>query len=222
MNLIASHQRAAAARAPTPARLLPAWHDVAIAALLLGVTVFGILAADAYRVSPGVRANFPDVMRGQDVVTMLSVPPLLWAGHRARQGSLAAHFLRLGLLLYYGYTYVVYAFSPYNDVYLGYVAIVGLSLFGLLDGLFRVDARAMEASVDPGHSRGTGVFLVAVGSLLVGLAMLAMNLLFNNDPNLPKTLLWGTIAVTAATLMTRLLHHVSTPTGAWMRESVWR
>ncbi len=52
---------------------------------------------------------------------------------------MAAHFLRLGLLLYCGYTYLSYAFSPYNDVYLAYVAIIGLSVFGLLDGLFRVD-----------------------------------------------------------------------------------
>lgn len=290
MTLLASHQRRATSQAQRHASPLPAWYDAAIASLLLGVTVFGLLVADAYRVSPGVRANFPDVMRGQDVVTLLSVPALLWAAHRARRGSMAAHFLRLGLLLYYGYTYLIYAFSPYNDVYLAYVAIIGLSVFGLLDGLFRVDARAMEASVDPGHSRGTGVFLVAVGSLFVaiwlallvpaipgelpggrvtyditsavhtldlsmilplviasgvmlvrrrpvgvmlgvvvlckmvalGLAMLAMNLVFNSDPNIPETVLWATIAVAAAALMTRLLRHVSMPVGDWMRGSIWR
>lgn len=73
--------------------------------------------------------------------------------------------------------------------------------------------------------RPVGVMLGAVvlcKMVALGLAMLAMNLLFNSNPNLPETVLWGTIAVTAATLMTRLLHHVSTPTGPWMRESIWR
>lgn len=106
-------------------------------------------------------------MRGQDVLTLLTVPVLLWAAHRARHGSLASHLVRLGLLLYYAYSYLIYAVAPYNDAFLVYVGILGLSVFGLLDGIFRMDSAVVEHSVDARHSRGTGGFLVAVGVLFV-------------------------------------------------------
>lgn len=290
MTVLTILRRRDPAPATAPAATLHPWHDAAISALLLAVTVFGLVADAAYRVSPGVRADFADVMRGQDVVTLLTVPALLWAGHRARRGSMAAHFVRLGLLLYYAYTYVIYAFAPYNDMYLAYVALIGLSVLGLLDGMFRIDRTSLESSVDPLHSRGTGMFLVAVGVLFVGLwmvlllpaipgdlpagrvtydiasavhtldlsmvlplvvasgimlvrrravgvmlgavvlckivtlglALLAMNLIFTDEPNAPELLLWGTITAVAAALLVRLLRHVSAPSGAWMRDSIWR
>jgi hypothetical protein len=52
---------------PRPATALPMWYSSVIGLLLVAVTTYGLLAADAYRVSPGVREDFRDVMRGQDV-----------------------------------------------------------------------------------------------------------------------------------------------------------
>lgn len=145
----------------------PAWYDDLLAVLLAGATTYGLVVDGAYRVSPGIRADFPDVMRGQDVLTLLTVPVLLWTAHRARNGSLASHLVRLGLLLYYAYSYLIYAVAPYDDAFLMYVGILGLSVFGLLDGVFRLDASVVEHSVDARHSRGTGGFLVGVGALFV-------------------------------------------------------
>ncbi len=73
--------------------------------------------------------------------------------------------------------------------------------------------------------RPVGVMLRVVmpcKMVALGPAMLAMNLVFNNHPNTPETVLWATIAVAAAALMTGLLRHVSMPTGDWMRGSIWR
>ncbi len=148
---------------------LPGWYDDLLAALLAGATAYGLLVDGAYRVSEGIRADFADVMRGQDVLTLLTIPVFVWLTHRARQGWLAGHLLSLGLLLYYGYSYLIYAVSPYNDAFLLYVGILGLSVFGLLDGLLRLDIDVVGRSVDAGDSRGTGGFLVGVGVLFVGL-----------------------------------------------------
>lgn len=165
---------------PTPSRLRPApptgtthpvgpWHTPALAVLLLTTTGYGLLADEAYRVSPGVRDNFGDVMRGQDVVTLLTVPVLLLLSRRAGKGSLPAHLLRNGLFLYYAYSYLLYALSPYNDVFLVNVAILGLAAYGLLVGLFRLDVAQVGEATAGVPRRGIGWFLVVIGCLFATL-----------------------------------------------------
>lgn len=268
----------------------PRWTDVLLGLLLAGVTVWGLFETGAYHVSPGVRTDFPDVMRGQDVVTLLTVPLLLIAGRGARSGSLASHLVRLGLLLYYAYTYLIYAFSPWNDAFPAYCAVIGLSAWGLLDGLSRLDASAVRASVRADRSRGTGAFLVGVGALFLllwtamiapavvgdglpagrvtydiasavhvldlslvlplvvttgvllwrrrpegvvlgvvvlckivtlGTALLAMNLLFAQSPNVGETALWAVVAGVALTLLVRLVRRVGSPDGPWLHPGPW-
>ena len=151
------------------ASTVPLWYSAMIAVLLMAVTGYGLLDADAYRVSPGVREDFPDVMRGQDVVTLLTVPLLAWSAYRARTGSLRMHLLWLGLVLYYAYTYVIYAFSPYNDVFLAYVILIGMTGYALLDGLFRLDLRAVAPAAVAVPRRGLAVFLAVVGCFFTAL-----------------------------------------------------
>lgn len=289
-NIPTSPQGVATAAAVSRRGPLPAWYDGLLAALLAGATTYGLAVDAAYRVPEGVRADFPDVMRGQDVVTALTVPFFLWLTHRALHGSLAHHLVSLGLSLYYAYSYVIYALSPYNDAFLVYVGIIGLSVFGLLDGLFRLDAGVVDVSVEARESRGTGWFLIVVGAMFamlwlamlvpaipgdlpagrvtydiaspvhvldlsmvlplvvaagvmlvrrlptgvvlgavvltkittLGAALLAMNLLFTDDPNAAETVQWSVVAAVAVVLLVRLLRHVHAPAGGWMRDSLWR
>ena len=151
------------------ASTLPLWYSAMIGLLLIVVTGYGLLNADAYRVSPGVREDFPDVMRGQDVLTLLTVPLLAWSAYRARTGSLRMHLLWLGLVLYYAYSYLIYAFSPYNDVFLPYVMLIGMSVYALLDGLFRLDLRAVAPAAVAVPRRGLAVFLAVVGCFFTAL-----------------------------------------------------
>lgn len=273
-----------------PASTLPLWYSAIVALLLVAVTGYGLLLdAEAYRVSPGVREDFPDVMRGQDVVTLLSVPLLVWSAHRAGTGSLRMHLLWLGLMLYYAYSYLIYAFSPYNDVFLLYVVLMGISVYALLDGLFRLDLRAVAPAVAAVPRRGLAVFLAVVGGLFtslwlamlvpaipgdlpegrvtydiasavhvldlafvmpllfatawltlrgrvigvvlaavllakmvtLGLALLAMNLAFNDSPNAGETLLWAMIAAVAATALSRVLAAMRPTTAPWLRPRLW-
>jgi hypothetical protein len=145
------------------------WLSVVLSVLLVAATCYGLVYDEAYRVSPGVRENLPDVLRGQDLLTLMTVPVLLWLAHRARRGSLTAHLGWLGLQLYYLYGYVMYAFAPFNDVFLVYVAVMGLAGYALLDGLFRIDMTAVVDAVEEVPRRGVAGFLIAVALLFYGL-----------------------------------------------------
>lgn len=78
----------------------------------------------------------------QDVVLLvLGVPTLgvgLWL---ARRGSIRGRFVWLGSLAFMVYMWTHYAFVVgYNDFFLGYVALLGLSIFTLLSGVITTDA----------------------------------------------------------------------------------
>ena len=154
---------------PGDARALPLWYTVAIAAVLVAATAYGLLFDGAYRMSPGVRETLPETLRGQDLLTLLTVPVLLWAGVRARAGSLCAHIVWVALLFYVAYTYLMYVVTPFNDMFLGYVAAIGLAAYGVLNGLLRIDVGVASAAFTDIPRRALGGFLLAVGALFVGL-----------------------------------------------------
>lgn len=157
-----------------PGRPLPVGFSVVLGILLLVATGYGLLTGDPYPMSPGIQETFAAAMRGGDLLTLLTVPVVIWAAVRARAGSARAHLAWLGLLLYYAYTYVMYAFAPFTDVFLAYVAIMGLSSYGLLDGLLRLDVAAVAESLVDAPRRATGWFLLVVSGLftMMWLAMI--------------------------------------------------
>lgn len=144
-------------------------YTLILAAAVVFATLWGLLAATPYRVSDGVLENLPSVARGQDLLTLATVPFLVWAAARAHHGSLKAHLLWLGLLLYYAYTYVMYAFMPFNDAFLSYVAIMGLASYGLLDGLLRIDVHTVAPAFDRAPRRAIAWYLIAVAVLFIGM-----------------------------------------------------
>jgi hypothetical protein len=155
-------------------RLLPMAYTLVLAAVLTAATAYGLIVDGAYRVSPGVLETLPDVMRGQDLLTLLSVPMLVGMAHRARGGSLLAHLLWLGLLLYYAYSYMLYAFAPYSDAFLLYLVAIGMASYALLNGLLRLDMKVIGPVFANVPRRGLGTFLIVVAALFIAmwLAML--------------------------------------------------
>ncbi|HEX6328794.1 MAG TPA: hypothetical protein VFZ72_19660 [Jiangellaceae bacterium] len=149
--------------------VLPLWYSVGVAVVLLAVTLYGLLVEGAYRAPPGVRETLPQTLRGQDLLTLLTVPVLLWAGMRARAGSLRAHIVWLALLFYIAYTYLMYVVTPFNEVFLLYVAAIGLASYGVLNGLMRIDVTVASAAFTEFPRRGLGAFLLAVGALFASL-----------------------------------------------------
>lgn len=88
-------------------RALPVWYSLLLALPLTAATVYGLVADDAYRTAADIAAQG----RGQDLLTLLTVPLLVWAAGRARAGSLRAHLLWVGLMLYYLYSYLMYGLA---------------------------------------------------------------------------------------------------------------
>jgi hypothetical protein len=130
------------------------------------------LAAAAGLAMPGLYRD-PAVLvpqaRGQDLVTLVvGVPLLLGALVAARRGSARAHLLWLGALGYLAYTYTSYAFGArFNPLFLVYVALMGLAIYGLVLGLAATDAPALAARFSRGAPiRLVGAFLLAVAALM--------------------------------------------------------
>lgn len=148
---------------------LPLLYTATLVLVLLAATTFGLFVDGAYRAPAGVRPTLPETLRGQDLVTLLAAGALLWGGMRARRGSLAGHIVWLAVCLYVPYTYLMYVVAPYNDALLVYIAAIGLGLYGLIDGLFRLDASAIGDAFAAVPRRSAAWFLIAVALLFVTL-----------------------------------------------------
>ena len=151
----------------------PLWVTWTLAGVVVAATVYGLFG-DIYRETPA-RELLGATLRGQDLLTLLSVPVLLGATFIARRGSLRAHLVALGILLYLPYTYLMYVVVPYNDAFLLYVATIGLGSYLLLAGLLRIDVRAWEPTFADVPRRGIGWFLIVTGVVFAGM-WLAENL----------------------------------------------
>lgn len=146
------------ARSGTP---LASAFTTAVAVLVVVATGYGLVVDGAYgSVQPLVEQTW----RAQDAVTLALVPVLVWAGRRARAGSFHGHVLWLGLVMWLAYGYAHLSFgSPFNEMFLVYVALLGLAGFGLLDGLVRLDLDALDRTFARVPRRPAAWFLLVAG-----------------------------------------------------------
>jgi hypothetical protein len=137
------------------------------AALLAVTSVAGLLLGRRGLYSPDPR-TLPAFL-GQDALTLVvGLPLLLAAVWLARRGSLRGLLLWQGLLFYLAYSYAYYVLSPvFNALYLAYLAIVSMSIYGFVALLLATDAEAVRAHASPrAPVRLLGGALVVVPSLL--------------------------------------------------------
>jgi hypothetical protein len=150
-----------------PGRPLPAIYMPLLGILVVIATVYGLTVDDAYRlISPLTRETW----RAQDAITLATVPVLLWATWRARAGSLSAHLVSVGILMWltYGYAHLSVG-APFNAMFLIYLSVLTLGGFAMLDGLLRVDVSAAAPAFARAPRRATAWFLAIAG---VGIAAL--------------------------------------------------
>ncbi len=109
------------------------WLTLPIAILLLIAAGGGVFMDGLYRDAP----YFVAQARGQDLVNLVLVlPTLVVTAILAYLGSPRAHVIRLGVLIYLVYSYVIAAFSvKFNTLFLVYVALLGCSLYALIGGI---------------------------------------------------------------------------------------
>jgi hypothetical protein len=105
---------------------------------------------------------------GQDLLTLaVAVPALAVALVYARRGSLRGYVVWLGVTGYFLYTYASYAFlTAFNELYLVYVALFGLTLFTLVGGIARIDPTELKAALDGHPVRGYVAFQALVAGLV--------------------------------------------------------
>src|ERR1035437_2708095 len=148
-------------------RPLPVVYMPLLGFLVIIAAVYGLVVDDAYRlVSPLTRETW----RAQDAVTLATVPVLLWTTWRAGAGSLSAHLVSVGIMIWltYGYAHLSIG-APFNAMFLLYVSVLTLAGFAMLDGLLRVDVAAASPAFAHVPRRATAWFLAIAG---VGIAVL--------------------------------------------------
>lgn len=143
------------------------WSTVLLATCVVAASLYGLLADAPYRSLPDATVVSA---RAQDACSIL-VAVLLLATVRRPVSSTATDLVRLGLLGYLAYSYLIYVTGvPMNRMFLVYVAILALAGAGLVPGLVRVAVTSPPASSASRRlTRGTGWMLVVTGVLFAGL-----------------------------------------------------
>jgi hypothetical protein len=138
---------------------------------------FGTLHGRAVRISGrGLYRHdtvfFAAGFKGQDaVILFLAVPFLVASTVLFRRGSLIGHLLLAGMLGYFLYVYASMALgAAYNRLFLVYIILFALSLFGFICILSSVDLKAAVLHSSEGIPiRALAIFMFAAG--LVTLAV---------------------------------------------------
>jgi hypothetical protein len=163
--------RPRASQSPSPPVLAPGpsrshvWTTAVLAAAVLAASAYGLLVDRAYRGLPDATVLGARAQDACSIVVAVALVVLV-----ARPASVRLELVRLGLLAYLAYSYLIYVSGvPMNRVFLAYVVIVALSGAGLLSGLARVVASPPPSSATRRLRRGTGWMLAVTGVLFAGL-----------------------------------------------------
>jgi hypothetical protein len=139
--------------------------SIIVAVLAAFASAGGLFLAGVYRDNPLIITAW----KGNDLITLVVAVPLL-AGALVMmvRGSARAHLLWLGAVGYMLYNYIFYLYgAAFNVFFLVYVALVALSLYALVLGMWRLDADR----VSRGFLAGTPVKGIAGLMLLIPLVM---------------------------------------------------
>ena len=105
----------------------------------------------------------------QDYITLfIGVPLLLISLFFARKNSLRGLFVLSGTLLYFFLTYLFYtAMAMYNEMFLAYLFLLGVSFYTLILSLFSFDLEKVTSSIISNKNfKMAGIFLIINASLI--------------------------------------------------------
>lgn len=119
---------------------------VAIVLLSAASALLGLFRPGHYRAAPGVVESY----QLQDLTMLVVGIPVLSVGcWYAMRNSLRGCLVWLGGLAYMTYMWASIAVQvPFNELFLVYVALFGLSLFTFVGGLVTTDAETVRATLD--------------------------------------------------------------------------
>jgi hypothetical protein len=133
-----------------------------ICALVAVASLVGLLESGTYEQET---KNWATQAKGQDLGNLLAVVTLAVSGYFYSTGSFRASLVWVGTLFYLLYAYIVYALAlHFNDLFLVYVAALGLTVFALLFSIDRL--RSYDAAFPWSSVRMlAGYTLTAIGVL---------------------------------------------------------
>lgn len=136
-----------------------------IVALMIVESLLGFLVEGIYLEEPWAVASF----RGNDLVTLVLVVPLLALGVAWARRSIAWTLVWVGGLLYGTYNFAYYTFgSQFNDVFLLHVASFALSMVALIALASSIDAPTVAAAFGGrGPRRTVAGYMIFIGAALV-------------------------------------------------------
>jgi hypothetical protein len=147
------------------------WLTGLISALGTPVHLAGLLAPGLYR-DPAVL--LPQNHATDFITLFLGIPLLAGAGVAAARGSLRGRLLWLGALGFLVYDYGMYALGVrWNPLFLGYLALFGLSLFALILGLSGTDSSELNRKLGDQLPRKAIAAYLAGVAVAVGAAWLS-------------------------------------------------
>lgn len=120
--------------------------------------------------------NSSSQMIGQDIVTLIIGIPLLIVGiAKTRKGSLRGRLLLTGALGYFLYTYASMSFlTAFNPLFLVYVALFSLSLFGFILSLSGLDPQEVTQHVSERFPRRVITIYFYAVAIFLALAWLGL------------------------------------------------
>ena len=152
-------------------RQLRRWHivsTVVILALAAVSSLLGLFRSGHYRAS----RELTEAYHVQDLTILVVGVPVLAAGlWYSVRGSPRGRIVWLGGLAYMTYMWASIAIQvPFNELFLVYIALFGLSLFTLVGGTVSTDARTIRQAVDgrinaPLYSGALALIGVGLGAL---------------------------------------------------------
>lgn len=167
---VASGRAAPPRQQPAPGRSTPAARRVLVWTALLSLLVTasslaGLLAPWVYEQET---QNWTLQAQGQDLGNLLAVVVLVVAALRYAGGSLRGGLVWLGTLLYLVYAFVVYAVAVHlNQLFLVYVAVLGLSAWGVLLHVGRL--RGLTGEHRGRARKGPAWLLIGIGVLFAAM-----------------------------------------------------
>ena len=113
---------------------------------------------------------------GTDIVTLLIGVPLLTTGIvLSRRGTMRGQVLLTGALGYFLYTYGAMCFlTAFNPLFLVYVALFSLSLFGFIRSMMNLDVDEVTRHISDGFPRRTVAAFFIIVAVFLSLAWLGL------------------------------------------------
>ena len=163
---------------------IPRWQffsTLAIAALAAASALLGLLRPGMYQ-----PALLPGFYVQDGLMLLVGVPALLVGLWAARAGSIRGLILWLGALTFMAYMWATVALQvTFNQFFLGYVALFGLSVYTLLGGFLGTDPEVVREAMAEGLSErvyGAFLWVIAVGLAALWLSELVPATLSGTPP----------------------------------------